>query len=49
MSSDDEVTQLEAQLQRVKAERATWKAAEKVAVEAKWVTKEKVVVEAEEV
>ena len=56
MSSNDEVTQLEAQLQKVKADKATWKAAEeqqvaaeKVAIEARRVAKEKVAAEVRQV
>ena len=45
MSSDNEITQLEAQLQKAKAERAAQKAAEKVAAEVKWFTEEKVAAE----
>ena len=48
MSSDDKVTQLEAQLQKAKADRAARKAAEKVAAEAKQVTEEKAAAEAKE-
>ena len=49
MSSDDKVAQLEAQLQKAKANRAAWKAAEKVVVEAKQVTEEKAGAEAKQV
>ena len=56
MSSDDEVTKLEAQLQKAKAERATRKAAEewriaeeKAAAEAKRIAEEKAAAEARRV
>ena len=45
-SSDDKVAQLEAQLQKVKAEKATCKATEKAAAEAKRIAEEKAAVEA---
>ena len=52
MSSDNEVAKLEAQLQKAKAERATWKAVEewrvtkeKAATEGKGIAEEKAVVE----
>ena len=52
MLSDDEVTKLEAQLQKAKAERAAWKvveewriAEEKAAAEAKKIAEEKAAVE----
>ena len=56
MSSDDEVAKLEAQLQKPKAERAVWKAAEerqiakeRAAAEVKRIAKEKAAVEARQV
>ena len=56
MSSDDKVAQLEAQLQRARAERAARKAAEErqiaaemVVVEAKWVAEEKAAAEVRQV
>ena len=52
MSSDDEVAKLEVQLQKPKAKRAAWRAAEEqqiteemAATEAKRITKEKVAAE----
>ena len=47
-SSNDEVAQLEAQLQKAKAERAAWKAVEKAAAEAKRVAEMKAAAEVEE-
>ena len=44
-SSSDQVAQLEAQLQKVKAKKAACKAVEKVAAEAKRITEEKAVAE----
>ena len=49
MSSSDKVTQLEAQLQKVKAEKAACKATEKAAVEVKRITEEKAAMEAKQV
>ena len=48
-SSDDEVARLEAQLQKVKAEKAARKATEKAAAEAKRIAEEKVAAEAKRV
>ena len=48
-SSDDEVTQLDAQLQKAKATEEQWITTEKVAAEVKRVTEEKAVVEARHV
>ena len=49
MSSSDEVAQLEAQLQKVKAEKAACKATEKAAVEAKRIPEEKAAAEVKRV
>ena len=49
MSSSNEVAQLEAQLQKVKAKRAACMAAEKAGVEAKRIAKEKAAMEAKQV
>ena len=47
-ASDDKVAQLEAQLQKAKAERAAWTAVEKAAAEAKRVAEMKAAAEVEE-